>query len=128
MALTQCRLQSQIRFFCCLFIFYYAYKVGTDKSRSIFNSNTVGALKFLPRVLYIVDNEGWTNARLFWLIENNLIKKKSKDARYDIENTVDEILFRFIKPIQIYPHKSKCACSVCPALVREHMSTEFGLI
>ena len=41
-----------------LFVFYYAYKVGTDKFRSLFDSNTLDSLKLLRRIFYIVDNEG----------------------------------------------------------------------
>ena len=104
------------------------HKAGTDKFRSLFDSNTLDSLKLLRRVFYIVDNEGWADARLFWLTENNLLKKKSKDGRYDIENTMDEIVFRFIKPMQIYPLKSKCACNACPTPIREYMSTEIGLM
>ena len=84
-----------------LFVFYYAYKAGTDKFRGLFDSNSLDSLKLLRHVFYTVDNEGWTNARLFWLLQNNLLKKKSKDGRYDIENTMDEIVFRFIKLMQI---------------------------
>ncbi|CAF4174535.1 unnamed protein product [Rotaria magnacalcarata] len=41
---------------------------------------------------------------------------------------MDEIVFKFVKPLQTYPLKSKCTCSVCPKLIRETTSHEIGLI
>ncbi|CAF1677431.1 unnamed protein product [Rotaria magnacalcarata] len=41
---------------------------------------------------------------------------------------MDEIVFKFVKPLQTYPLKSKCTCSVCPKLIRETTNHEIGLI
>ncbi|CAM4754010.1 unnamed protein product [Rotaria magnacalcarata] len=114
---------------CCsvdtgLFVFYHAYKAGTDKFRDLFEVNNLDALKLLRRVFHLGENEGWSMARLFWLTENNLLKNALKNGEYGIKNTIDEIVFRFVKSLQTYPLKFKCTCSVCPKLVRETTSDE----
>lgn len=110
-----------------LFVLYHAYKAGTDKFRNLFEVEIPDALKLLRRTFHLVEHEGWTDARLFWLTENNLLKKQLKNGLYDIKNTMDEIVFRFVKPLQTYPLKSKCTCIVCPKFIREYTSQEIGL-
>ena len=110
-----------------LFVFYHAYKAGTDKFRHLFEFTDLKELKLLHRVFHLVENEDWTMARLFWLTENNLLKHQFKNGQYDIKNTMDEIVFRFVKPLQTYPLKSKCTCSACPKIIRVKMSEEIRL-
>jgi hypothetical protein len=110
-----------------LFVFYYAYKSGTDAFRNLLEDDTLEAYTFLRRTFQLVESDGWTVARLSWLTEKNLLKKKKKNGEYDLKNTLDEIVFRFTKSMQTFPLKSKCTCSACPKPIRNHMSVEIAL-
>ncbi|CAF1014942.1 unnamed protein product [Rotaria magnacalcarata] len=41
-----------------LFVFYHAYKAGTDKFRDLFEVSNLDALKLLRHVFHLVENEG----------------------------------------------------------------------
>jgi hypothetical protein len=110
-----------------LFVLYYAYKAGTDDFRILFESDTLHACTLLRRTFQLVESDGWTVARLYWLTENNLLKEKTEDGRYDLMNTMDTIVFNFTKPMQTFPIKSKCSCNACPKQIREHMSVDISL-
>ena len=109
-----------------LFVLYYAYKSGTDNFRKLLEIDTLEVYKFLRCTFQHIENNGWTVARLYWLTEKNVLKKKSKNGQYDLKSTMDEIVFKFVKPMQTYPHKSKCICNACPKTIRNHMSTEIS--
>ncbi|CAF0932936.1 unnamed protein product [Didymodactylos carnosus] len=108
----------------CLFVLHHVYKADTDHFRDLFETDTLEAFILLRRKFQHVESDGWTTARLYWLTQNNLLKVKIKNDQYDIENTLNEIVFRFIQPIQAFPIKSKCYCSACPKSIRESTSVD----
>ena len=110
-----------------LFVLYHAYKAGTDKFRDLFEDNTLEAYTFLRRTFQLVETDGWTTARLYWLTEKNLLTVKTKGGWYDLKSTMDEIVFKFVKPMQTFPSKSKCTCSACPKPLRNQTNMELSL-
>ena len=110
-----------------LFVLYHAYKAGTDDFRNLFESDTLEAYTLLRRTFQLVESDGWTIARLYWLTENNLLREKDKDGQYNLMNVMDAIVFEFIKPIQTFSLNSTCSCSACPKPIREHMSVDIAL-
>jgi hypothetical protein len=110
-----------------LFVLYHAYKAGTDNFRNLLEADTLEAYTFLRRTFQLVDSDGWTIARLYWLTEKNLLTVKTKNGQYDLKSTMDEIVFRFVKPMQSFPNKSKCTCSACPKPLRNHINMELSL-
>jgi hypothetical protein len=110
-----------------LFVLYHAYKSSTDNFRNLFDIDTHEICTFLRRTFQIIESKGWTDARLYWLTEKNLLRNKTKHGQYDLKNTMDEVVFKFLKPMQTYPLKSKCTCSVCPKPIRNSSSVEIQL-
>jgi len=110
-----------------LFVLYHAYKAGTDAFRNLFESDALEAYTFLRRTFKLIESDGWTIARLYWLTEKNLLTRKTKDGQYDLKNTMDEIVFKFTKPMQTFLLKSKCTCAACPKPDREIMSVYIAL-
>ncbi|CAF4153886.1 unnamed protein product, partial [Adineta steineri] len=110
-----------------LFILYHAYKTQSDDFRNLFLSDTLNIYKIIHRTFQLVDTDGWTTARLYWLTENNLLTNKHRNGKYDLMNTMEAIVFQFIKRMQTFPIKSKCTCVVCPKRTREHMNADISL-
>lgn len=110
-----------------LFILYHAYKSGTDDFRNLFESDTLETYTFLRHTFRLIETHGWTVARMHWLIEKQLLKNKTKDGRYDLMNTMEEVVFRFIKPMQTFLVSSKCSCVVCPRPTRKYTHTHITL-
>jgi hypothetical protein len=111
-----------------LFTLYNAFEANSNEFRDLFNNENLPALNLLRCTFRIVDTNGWTNARLFWLIENDLLQMKNFDGEYDIENTLNHIVFQFVQPIQMYPLKSKCSCKLCPKRIRQTTSIDIALM
>jgi hypothetical protein len=110
-----------------LFILYHGYKAGTDHLRNIFEYSTLDACKLLRHTFQLVEKNGWILTRLYWLTRNNLLTAKTKNGTYDLKNTMDAVVFSFIKPMQTYEVKSKCSCAVCPKPVRDHTNVHIEL-
>ncbi|UJR24213.1 hypothetical protein I4U23_027180 [Adineta vaga] len=109
-----------------LFILYHAYKAHSDEFRNIFTCNSLDIYQIIWRTFQLVDTEGWTTARFYWLTEHNLLENRSSNGDYDLMDTMEAIVFQFIKPMQKYPVKSKCACPVCPKQVREYTNVDIS--
>ena len=73
---------------------------------SIFRSDTLHAYTLLRYTFELIESDGWTIARLYWLMETNLLTTKTRDGQYDIKNTIDEVVFQFTKPMQTFSLKS----------------------
>ena len=110
-----------------LFILYHAYKTGTDGFRKLFTSDALEAYKFLRHTFQLVETDGWTTARLYWLTEKNLLKNKNMNGKYDLKSTMEEIVFQFVKPMQAFTIKSKCSCTVYSKPIREYTSVHIAL-
>ena len=110
-----------------LFVFYYAYRAGSEKFRQLFEDNALNAFTVLRRTFQLVESDGWTVARLYWLLEHGILKDTNAAHEYDIENTLTEIVFRFVQPMQEYPIRSKCSCAACPKRVRQTNSVDITL-
>ncbi|CAF1538415.1 unnamed protein product, partial [Didymodactylos carnosus] len=110
-----------------LFVLYHAYKAGTDDFRQLFEIDTLEIYAFLHRTFQLVESNGWNSARLYWLTGKKLLKEKTKDGKYDLKSTMDEVVFKFVKPMQTFPIQSKCTCTACPKPLREHTSMEISL-
>ena len=111
-----------------LFTLYNAFKANSNEFRDLFNNENLSALNLLRRTFRIVGADGWTNARLFWLIKNDLLHVHNFDRKYDIENTLNQIVFQFVQPIQIYLLISKCSCKVCSKRIRQTTSIDIALM
>ncbi|CAF1314555.1 unnamed protein product [Adineta ricciae] len=111
-----------------LFILYHAYKAHSNDFRNLFTSDELGIFKIIRRTFHLVETEGWTVARLYWLTEHNLLTNKHRSGKYDLMNTMEAIVFQFIKPMQTFPVTSKCSCTVCPKRIREHISMDISLV
>jgi hypothetical protein len=110
-----------------LFILYHAYKAQSDEFRSLLASDALDAYRILHRTFQLVDTEGWTAARLYWATQNNLLTNKCSNSTYDLMNTMEAVVFQFVKPMQTFTVKSVCACVACPKRVRDYTSTEISL-
>ncbi|CAF4028148.1 unnamed protein product, partial [Adineta steineri] len=110
-----------------LFILYHAYKTQSDDFRNLFLSDTLSIYKIIHRTFQLVDTNGWTTARLYWLTENNILTDKRSDGKYDLMNTMEAIIFQFIKVMQAFPIKSKCTCVVCPKRTCEQINVDITL-
>jgi hypothetical protein len=110
-----------------LFILYHAYKAGTDHFRNLFESSTLDASKLLRHIFRLIEKDGWTVARLYWLTRNNLLTNKNKNGTYDLKDTMDAVVFKFIKTMQTYPVKSTCSCLACPKRIREYTNVHIEL-
>jgi len=107
---------------------YHAYKAGTDNFRRIFESHTLDVYQFLRRTFELIETNGWTTARLYWLTEKKILANKTKkNGWYDLMDTMDAIVFQFIKPMQTFRVKSKCSCTACPKPIRQYTNTHITL-
>ena len=111
-----------------LFILYHAYKAHSDEFRALFTSDALNMCNIIHRTFQLVETEGWTIARLFWLTEHNLLINKHPNGKYDLMNTMEAIVFQFVKPMQTFPTRSKCSCTVCPKRTREHTNVDISLM
>lgn len=111
-----------------LFVLYYAHKAGTSEFRDLFASDTLEIYTTLRRTFQLVESDDWTTARLYWLTTHNLLGNNNDIRLHDIENTLTEIVFKFIRPIQEHPVKSKCSCDACPKQIRCKTSCDIGLV
>ena len=110
-----------------LFAVYHAYKAGSDAFRLLFENDTVEALTLLRHIFQLVESDGWTVARLFWLTRNHLLTVRDSDGRYNLKNTLNEIVFRFITPMQSFRLFSECSCLACSKPVRSGKSVDIAL-
>ena len=105
-----------------LFILYHAYKSGGSKFQNLFETDRLPIFTTLRRTFQLVDSDSWDNARLHWLVIHDLLKEKTSNGDYDIENALTEIVFRFVQTIQLYAITSECSCIECPRHFR-HMKS-----
>ena len=110
-----------------LFTMYHAYKAGTTKFRQLFESVDLPVYETIRRTFQLVDSDGWTSARLYWLLRHNLLTTTNEDGVFDIENTLHNIVFEFVKPMQEYQINSECSCVVCPKRRRQKTSVDISL-
>ncbi len=61
-----------------LFVLWHAYKAGIKKFRSLFESEALAASVAVRRTFQHVESDGWTTARLYWLVRHGLFKDKSE--------------------------------------------------
>ena len=106
---------------------YHAYKAGTTKFRQLFESVDLPVYETIRRTFQLVDSDGWTSARLYWLLRHNLLTTTNEDGVFDIENTWHNIVFEFVKPMQEYQINSECSCVVCPKRRRQKTSVDISL-
>ena len=111
-----------------LFVMYYAYKAGKTEFRDLFERDAPEIYTILRRTFQLVDIDGWINARLYWLTIHNLLNDNDEESVHDIENTLTEIVFKFIQPMQKHEIKSKCSCDACPKPLRCTTSCDIGLV
>ena len=111
-----------------LFILYYAYKAGTYNFRNLFERDTLEIYGTLRRTFQLVESNDWTIARLYWLTQHNLLEDNNEIRVHDIENTLTEIVFKFIQPMQEHPVRSKCSCDACPKQIRWTTNREISLM
>ncbi|CAF1344431.1 unnamed protein product [Adineta ricciae] len=111
-----------------LFILYHAYQAHSDEFRALFTSDALHIYTVIRRTFQLVETEGWTIARLYWLTEHNLLTNKHSNGKYDLMNTMEAIVFQFVKPMQTFPIKSQCSCNVCPKRIREHTNVDISLM
>ena len=110
-----------------LFVLYHAYKAGTKKFCDLFERDDLDAFIAIRRTFQLIESDGWTTARLFWLVLHGLIKDNSQGYVHDIKNTLTEIVFRFVKPMQEHPTRSKCSCTACPKQIRHGTNVDIAL-
>lgn len=110
-----------------LFILYHAYKSGGSEFRNLFETDRLPVFTTLRRTFQLVDSDSWDSARLHWLIVHNLLKNTTANGEYDIENTLTEIVFRFIQTMQLYTITSECSCVACPKQFRHTKSVDIVL-
>ena len=62
------------------FAVYHAYKAGGDAFRLLFENDTIKALALLRHIFRLVESDGWTIARLFWLTQHHLLTVRGSDG------------------------------------------------
>ena len=110
-----------------LFVLYYAYKAGTPEFRHLLDRDTLEIYTTLRRTFQIVESDDWAIARLYWLTTHNLLDDRSDIRVHDIENTLTEIVFKFIRPMQEHSVKSKCSCNACSKQIRLTINCDIAL-
>ena len=110
-----------------LFAVYHAYKAGGDAFRLLFENDTIEAIALLRHIFQLVESDGWTIARLFWLTKHHLLTVQDSHGNYNLKNTLNEIVFRFIQPMQSFRLVSRCSCLVCPKPIRDRTSVDIAL-
>lgn len=111
-----------------LFVLYYAYKAGTVEFRQLFERSGLEIYTTLRRTFQLVESDDWTIARLYWLQTFNLLEENGNVRVQDIENTLTEIVFRFIQPMQQHTVKSKCSCDACAKHIRSTTNYDLALV
>ena len=110
-----------------LFTLYFAYQTGTSEFRDLFERDTLEIYRTLRRTFQLVESDDWTIARLYWLTTHNLLDNDERGI-HDIENTLTEIVFKFIQPMQKHPIRSKCSCDACPKQIRSITNSDLALV
>lgn len=110
-----------------LFMLYHAYKSSGLDFQYLFESDRLPVYTTMRRTFQLVETDGWDSARLFWLLTHGLLKNKTQNGEYDLENTITEIVFRFVQSIQIFTITSMCSCAACPKQYRSTNSVDIVL-
>ncbi|CAM4846542.1 unnamed protein product [Rotaria magnacalcarata] len=110
-----------------LFVLYHAYKAGSDSFRNLFKNDIRNVFIALRETFEYVESHGWTVARLHWLKRHQLLDTKTHDEKYDLLNTLNKIVFDYVKPMQEFDIKSECICTACPKRVRKYSSVDITL-
>ena len=76
----------------CLFVLYYAYKMGTDEFRNLVENDALNAFIALGETFVYVERHGLIVARLYWLVQRQLLTVTTTDGQYDLENTLSNSL------------------------------------
>jgi hypothetical protein len=111
-----------------LFVLYYAYRTGTPEFHHLFERDTLEIYITLRQTFQLVESDDWTIARLYWLTTLNLLEDNSDISVHDIENTLTEIVFTFIRQMQEHSVKSKCSCNACPKQIRSTTNFDIALV
>lgn len=111
-----------------LFVMYYAYTAGSFEFRDLFERDTLEIYSILRRTFQLVESDDWTVARLYWLTTHNLLQDNAEIDVHNIENTLTEIVFRFLQPMQKHTIKSKCSCNACPKQLRYTTNFDLNLV
>lgn len=110
-----------------LFILYFAYRTGTSEFRDLFERDTLEIYTTLRRTFQLVESDDWTTARLYWLTIHNLLDN-DETGTHNIENTLTEIVFKFIQPMQKHLIRTKCSCDACPKQIRSITNSDLALV
>ena len=72
----------------------------------------------LRKTFALVESNGWDEARLFWLTNQDLLSHQQSN-NHNVYGSVDGNTLRFIKnPVQLYENKSVCSRQDCPTRER----------
>ena len=110
-----------------LFIYFHAYITGSISFRRLFEKDLSDGFCKRCQTFKLAIEENWDHARAYWLIQHHLLTKETSQDVYDLTNTLTEIVFRFLQPLQEYAIKSECSCSQCPRKIRQTTSVDLTL-
>lgn len=110
-----------------LFAMYHAYKARSNTFRELFEDELVDSVVTLREVFKRVEQDGWDVARLYWLVRHNLLTLENFDGKYNMENTLTNAVFQFVKPMQEFDVRSECMCTVCPKRIKKRPSVDITL-
>lgn len=110
-----------------LFIYYHAFMISSAEFRRIFEKDTLDIFAIFRQTIHLAIEDGWDHARAYWVSKHDLLPKRNSSDVYDLTNTLTEIVFRFLQPIQEYTIKSECSCSSCPRKIRQTSSVDLVL-
>jgi hypothetical protein len=102
------------------------FRTESNIQNIIFNSEKEPFLSLRKTFAY-VESDGWDEARLYWLINQNLLTHQQSNV-HDVYGSVDAHGLRFIKnPLQLYKTKTVCSRQDCPTRERSIVHADIPL-
>ncbi|CAF1535171.1 unnamed protein product [Didymodactylos carnosus] len=112
-----------------LFVLYYAYVSYSCQFRALFDRETKPIYSNLCKTFQLVESDGWDTARLYSLTIHKRLDSSTANGnnQYNLFDTVDENVFRYIRTMQEYENPSECLCEDCLRRTRTLISTDIAL-
>lgn len=110
-----------------LFCLYFLYKTDDNIAGEFDSASVTSPYATLAKLFYIVEKEGWDAARIFWLLNFDILQVSDRQPK-DIFGSLDERVFCFIKNEQRHSNDITCSRTECTERRREYSTTELRIL
>lgn len=110
-----------------LFALYFIYVTDETISSEFKEAPESSPYSTLVKTFNIVETEGWDAARIYWLINFNILKTNHGKSK-DLYGSVDEVVCNFLKILQSYTTDIICSRSDCVQKQRKTTSAELCIL